>query len=315
MHTPDLDLERIARAPELIDPVFLNSPQYVDEQLCAALGRRVVVKVETLNPLRSFKGRGVDLLAREFAPGTRMVCTSTGNFGQAVGYAATRHGLGAEVFVPAGTSRVKLTRMGALGARVHEVADGGVGRAARAFAAAHPDAVFVQDGLHPRIAEGAGTIGVELLRAGPIDTVVLPVGDGSLITGVARWVKEHSPATRVVGVCAQGAPSMATSWDRGRAVATAGTDTFAEGIAISEPIPESVARMRALVDRMVVVTDAEMLAAMRTALTTLGVVPEPAGAAGLAAITSRELPGEVVATVITGANVDQGLFPRVMAAP
>lgn len=315
MHTTDLDLERIAQATKLIDPLFLNSPQYVDEQLCAALGRRVLVKMETLNPLRSFKGRGVDLLARELAPGTRMVCTSTGNFGQAVGYAATRHGLAAEVFVPAGISQVKLTRMRSLGARVHEVQGQPVDEAARAFAGAHPEAVLVKDGQDARIAEGAGTIGVELLRAGPIDTVVLPVGDGALITGVARWLKEHSPATRIVGVCAQGAPSMATSWRLGRAVGTERADTFAEGIAISDPIPASVARMRTLVDQMVQVCDAQMLQAMRTALITLGVVPEPAGAAGLAAIASHELPGELVATLITGANTDQGLFPQLLSTP
>lgn len=315
MHGIDLDLDRIARASSLIDPVFLNTPQYFDEQLCAALGRRVLVKVETLNPLRSFKGRGVDLLARELAPGTRMVCTSTGNFGQAVGYAATRHALSAEVFVPAGISQIKLTRMRSLGARVHEIEGGGADRAARTFAQDHEEAVFVEDGQHPRVAEGAGTIGVELLAAGPIDTVVLPVGDGALITGVARWIKEHSPATRVVGVCAKGAASMADSWRSGRPSPTQGADTFAEGIAISDPIPESVERMRLLVDEMVVVSDADMLAAMRTALATLGVLPEPAGAAGLAAIATHDLPGQVVATVITGANTATELFSQILSAP
>lgn len=315
MHAMDLDLDRIARAAELIDPVFLNTPQYVDEQLCAALGRRVLAKIETLNPLRSFKGRGVDLLARELAPDTRMVCASTGNFGQALGYAATRHGLSAEVFVPADTSQVKLTRMASLGARVHQVQGGGAERAARTFAQEHEDAVLVKDGLHPRVAEGAGTIGVELLAAGPIDTVVLPVGDGALISGVARWFKEHSPSTRIVGVCARGAASMAQSWRSGRVLATESADTFAEGIAISDPIPESVARMRVLVDDMVLVQDADMLAAMRTALLTLGVLPEPAGAAGLAAIATHDLPGEVVATVITGANASTDLFDQALATP
>lgn len=309
----DLDLDRIAGAAELIDPVFLDTPQFVDEQLCAALGRRVLVKVETLNPLRSFKGRGVDLLAREFAPGTRLVCASTGNFGQAVGYAAARHGLRAEVFVPAGITSVKLTRMTALGARVHEVEGGRAGRAAREFAAAHADSVFVEDGRHPRISEGAGTIGVELLTAGPVDTVVLPVGDGALITGVARWIKAHAPATRVVGVCATGAAGMVESWRSGRVHRTERADTFAEGIAITSPIPESVRRMRLLVDDMVVVDDAGMLAAMRTALATLGVLPEPAGAAGLAAIAAHELPGGTVATVITGANASPALFGDVLA--
>ncbi len=314
MHGTDLALSRIADASSLIDPVFLDTPQFVDEQLCAALGRRVVVKVETLNPLRSFKGRGVDLLAREFEPSTRLVCESTGNFGQAVGYAAARHGLRAEVFVPAGISPVKLTRMASLGARVHEIGDGRTEEAAREYAAAQPGSVFVEDGLHPRISEGAGTIGVELLAAGAIDTVVLPVGDGALITGVARWIKAHAPSTHIVGVCAKGASSMADSWRAGRVLPTERADTFAEGIAISSPIPESVRRMRLLVDDMVVVDDADMLAAMRTALDTLGVLPEPAGAAGLAAVATHDLPGEVLATVITGANVSPALFGDVLAA-
>ncbi|WP_019813228.1 threonine ammonia-lyase [Saccharomonospora saliphila] len=311
----DLDLARIAQASALIDPVFVRTPQFVDEQLCAALGRRVLVKIETLNPIRSFKGRGMDLLAREFAPGTRLVCSSMGNFGQAVGYAAARHGLSAEVFVPAGLSPVKLTRMTSLGVRVHEVGDGHAADAARDHAAADDDSVLVVDGLHPRIAEGAGTLGVELLTAGTIDTVVLPVGDGALITGVARWIKEHSPHTRVVGVCATGAASMVDSWRAGRVVPSEAADTIAEGVAVRSPIPESVDRMRSLVDDMVVVDDADLLAAMRTAVETLGVLPEPAGAAGLAAIATHDLPGDVLATAVTGANTPAALAADVLAAP
>lgn len=303
MHGMDLDLARIEEASALLDPVFLDSPQFVDEQLCSALGRRVLVKIETLNPLRSFKGRGADLLAREFEPGTALVCESTGNFGQAIGYAAARHGLSAEVFVPAGINPVKLTRMTSLGVRVHQIGGGRAEQAAREYATTRRGSVFVEDGRHPRVAEGAGTIGVELLTAGEIDTVVLPVGDGALITGVARWVKEHAPRTRIVGVCAKGAASMVDSWRAGRVLPTARADTFAEGIAISSPIPESVHRMRMLVDDMVTVDDADMLAAMRTAVATLGVLPEPAGAAGLAAIATHDLPGELLATVVTGANV------------
>ncbi|NYH80574.1 threonine dehydratase [Actinopolyspora biskrensis] len=311
MHDTDLDHARIAEATNLIDPVFRDTPQYFDEQLRAALGRRVLVKIETLNPLRSFKGRGVDLLAREFEPGTHLVCESTGNFGQAVGYAAARHGLSAEVFVPADTSPVKLDRMTSLGVRVHEVGDGRAEQAAREYAATHTNSVFVEDGQHPRISEGAGTIGVELL-AEAIDTVVLPVGDGALITGVARWIKEHAPRTRVIGVCAEGAASMADSWRAGRVLPTERADTFAEGVAINSPVPESLDRMRLLVDDMVVVDDADMLAAMRTALETLGVLPEPAGAAGIAAIATHDLPGDVLATAITGANVSPALFDTVL---
>jgi len=303
----DLALDRIARAATDIDPTFLHSPQYVDEQLCARLGRRVLTKVETLNPLRSFKGRGADFLVGGLPAGTTVVCASTGgNFGQAIGYAARRHGLRADVFVPTDTSAVKLARSTATGAHVHAV-DGDVRGAAEEYAAGAPDRVFVCDGRDAAIAEGAGTIGVELLSSPePFDAVVLPVGDGALVTGVARWLKEHRPSVRIVGVGAQAAPALVRSWRVGEVVTVERENAFAAGISIVRPMPEAVERTRALVDDMVLVSDAALLAAMHLAAETLGVLLEPAGAAGLAALDQVE--GDLVATVLTGANADLATY-------
>ncbi|OXM47649.1 pyridoxal-5'-phosphate-dependent protein subunit beta [Amycolatopsis thailandensis] len=299
----DLQLDHVAEAAKVIDPVFLDSPQYEDGQLNERLGRRVVVKVETLNPLRSFKGRGADYFAAGLEPGTTMVCGTSGNFGQAVAFAARKHGLRAEVFVPATVSPVKLRRIKALGARVRRV-DGEAKDAAAAFAAEAPDRVFVVDGREPAISEGAGTIGLELARESGIDTVVLPVGDGALIAGVALWLKAHTPGVRIVGVGVESAQAMAKSWRAGEPIAVARTGTFAAGITISSPEPESVRRLRSLVDDFVLVGDDDLRAAMRLGAETLGVLPEPAGAAGLAALTVHDLPGDRVATVITGANAE-----------
>ncbi|MBB6169995.1 threonine dehydratase [Nocardiopsis mwathae] len=304
-------LDRIAEAARVIDPVFLNSPQYIEEQLCARLGRRVLTKVETLNPLRSFKGRGADYIVRSLARDATVVCASTGgNFGQAIAYAARSHGLSATVFVPADMSRVKLKRLADLGADVHPVPDARhAGPAAEAFAAAEPSRVLVVDGRDAAINEGAGSIGVELLRVGDFDTVVLPLGDGALITGVARWIKAHSPDVRIIGVGAAAAPAMLHSWRAGHVVATPRSSAFAAGIAINEPHPDAVRRVRALVDDIVLVEDAELATAMRLAAETIGVLLEPAGAAGLAAIAHHDIPGDVVATVLTGGNADLDAFP------
>ncbi|AUI60867.1 pyridoxal-5'-phosphate-dependent protein subunit beta [Amycolatopsis sp. BJA-103] len=299
----DLQLDHVAEAAKVIDPVFLNSPQYSDEQLNERLGRRVLVKIETLNPLRSFKGRGADYFAAGLEPGTTMVCGTSGNFGQAVAFAARKRGLRAEVFVPIDISPVKLRRMKALGARVRRV-DGEAKAVAAAFAAEAPDRVFVVDGREPEISEGAGTIGLELARESGIDTVVLPVGDGALIAGVALWLKAHSPDVRIVGVGTTSAPAMARSWKAGEPVTVDRANWFAGGISIRTPEPESVRRLRSLVDDFVLVTDDDLRAAMRLGAETLGVVPEPAGAAGLAALTVHDLPGESAATVVTGANAD-----------
>ncbi|MFC6879440.1 MULTISPECIES: threonine ammonia-lyase [Actinomadura] len=305
----DLDVARIEKAVQVIDPVFLNTPQYLDELLCRALGgRAVTVKVETANPVRSFKGRGADLMVSTLAPGTPVVCASSGNFGQAVAYAGRARGMPVEVFVPETVNPGKRERMETFGARV--VAAGPDGASARAAAAAHAerhrDRVHLRDGLHAAIAEGAGTIGVELTGGAPggpgFDAVVLPVGDGALINGVGCWMKEHAPGVRIVGVNAEGAPSMRESLRAGRAVCIDRARTFADGIAVRDPLEASVRRARTLVDEIVLVTDESIAAAMELAARTLGIILEPAGAAGLAAIAEGTVPGERLATVLTGAN-------------
>lgn len=301
----DLELSRIEQAASVIDPVFLGSPQYEDRWLDEAVGRRVVVKVETLNPIRSFKGRGTDWFFHT-ANGVSehgVVCASSGNFGQAVAYNARKRDIPVDVYTSTGVNPDKKARMEALGARVLPVgADGADAKAIGKQAAADTGRRFVEDGGDAAIAEGAGTIGVELLRTESFDTVVLPVGDGALVTGVARWVKEHRPDVRVVGVCAEGAPSMVLSWRAGEVVTTAAADTIADGTSISVPVPESVTRLTALVDDMVLVTDDDLRAMLPVVARTVGVLAEPSGVVGLTAIAKHDLPGERFATVITGAN-------------
>lgn len=290
-------------ASRAIDPVFRDTPQYVDEQLCAALGRRVIVKVETANPLRSFKGRGADFLLGRRTDARHVVCVSTGNFGQGIAYAARARGIAAEIFAPAGVNPSKLDRIRSLGATVIEVAAGRSAKEAAAeHVAAHPDCTLIEDGREPEIAEGAGTIAVELLRGERPDAIVVPLGDGALITGMARWVKEFDPDIRVIGVCATGAPAMLHSYRAGHPVATDRADTIAEGIHVTIPVPESVARLTRLVDDVLPVTDSAMLGAMHLAATTLGLILEPSGAAGLAAIANHDIPGATLATILTGSN-------------
>jgi threonine dehydratase len=298
--TVDLSLERIEASLEQIDPVFLDTPQFVSGSLSNALGREVVVKVETLNPIGSFKGRGTSVLARKLDPSRTWVCASAGNFGQGLAYAARERGAATHIFVGPDAPAGKLARMEALGARVevNERAEA----AARDCAAASSDRLLVVDGLDPAIAEGAGTIGVELTAAGPIDTAVVQLGDGALISGVARWLKSHG-GSKVVGVCASGAPAMARSFAARRPISDSGTGTIAGALAITEPVPESLARIIELVDEVVLVDDDEIEAAMALIADSVGVLVEPAGAAGVAAVPRHpeQLEGERVAVLLTGA--------------
>lgn len=313
MSPTSLNTENIARAAAAIDPVFRNTPQYVDEILCATLKRHVLVKVEVLNPIRSFKGRGADFLIQSLDPKQRIVCASAGNFGQAMAYSGRRRGIAVEVFVADDCNPLKLARMESLGAAITKGGRdfGDAKERARTKAESNAECIFIEDGDDNAISEGAGTIGIELLQAGAIDTVVVPVGDGALITGMATWIKAHSTNTRIVGVCAAGSPAMVDSFRQGRAVSGA-SDTIADGIAVTVPVPKAVERIAQLVDDMVLVDDSAMIDAMRLAASVLGLILEPSGAAGLAAIQDQKVTGDRIATILTGGNIHPDLLPRLL---
>ena len=291
----------------MIDPVFLCTPQFVSEPLTARIGVATVLKVETVNPIRSFKGRGTDYLLHRLGDSKReLVCASAGNFGQGMAYACRKRGVRLVVFASHTANRLKIARMRDLGAKIElEVGDFDQAKdAARRFAE-QTGAMFVEDGLLGPIAEGAGTMAIELSEGEPLDAVFVPLGNGSLVNGVGTWLKKRSGA-RVVAVCAEGAPSMALSLRARRAV-SAPAVTIADGIAVRVPVPEAVSLMSDTVDEVMLVSDDEMRAAMRMLFYDAGLLVEPAGAAGLAAIKQRasDLRDMKVATILTGGNLTE----------
>jgi len=302
-----ISLERIAQAATLIDPVFLNSPQFLAESLSARLGCRLVVKVETANPIRSFKGRGAEYLAAMLEGEPQLVCASAGNFGQGMAFAARKRGLSLTVFAAISANPLKIERMRALGAEVRlEGQDFDAAKlAARAFAT-ESGARFVEDSRDVETAEGAGTIGLELLRwPEPFDTILVPLGNGALLAGISRWVKAHRPTTQMIGVSASGAPAMERSWRSGRIERLEQITTIADGIGVRVPVPEALDDLAGLLDDILLVEDATMLAAMRLAHQELGLVLEPSGAVGLAALLANgeRFRGQLVATILCGGNL------------
>jgi threonine dehydratase len=308
MTTPHrISLERIAQAATLIDPVFLNSPQFLAESLSARLGCRLVVKVETANPIRSFKGRGAEYLAAMLEGEPQLVCASAGNFGQGMAFAARKRGLSLTVFAAISANPLKIERMRALGAEVRlEGQDFDAAKlAARAFAT-ESGARFVEDSRDVETAEGAATIGLELLRwPEPFDTILVPLGNGALLAGIARWVKAHRPTTQMIGVSASGAPAMERSWRSGRIERLEQITTIADGIGVRVPVPEALDDLAGLLDDILLVEDVTMLAAMRLAHQELGLVLEPSGAVGLAALLANgeRFRGQLAATILCGGNL------------
>lgn len=156
--------------------------------------------------------------------------------------------------------------------------------------------------------EGAGTIGLELLAfTEPLDVLLIALGNGAMINGIGRIFKERSPRTKIIAVQAKGAPAMAESWRKKTLVTYEHSDTIADGIAVRIPVPEALEDMNGIVDEAVLVKEDSILEAMKLLHLHAGIVTEPSGAVGLAAIleNKKEYRGKTIATIICGGNVTE----------
>ncbi|MDF5752227.1 pyridoxal-phosphate dependent enzyme [Spongiactinospora sp. TRM90649] len=307
-----LDIGRIRAARRVIDPIFLDSPLYRCEALEPHLGCAVSVKLETANPIRSFKGRGTELVASLLADsdgGARaVVCASAGNLGQALAWSGRRRGLDVTVVASRFAPAVKLDRIRALDARL-ELVDGDFDTAReRAAAIARHDGIrLVVDSLDIETCEGAATIGLELVDSGPpVDAVLIALGGGALATGVGHVVKALAPGVEVICVQPLGAPAMTHSWRQRRVVTTDSTDTIADGVAGRRPIPVVLDDLLQVADDAVLVREESIIAGMRMLLDQAGLVVEPSAALGIAAILEDRdrFAGRHVVTIVCGSNVD-----------
>ena len=302
-----LKIENIREAAGLIDPVFLHTPQYHAESLSRLLGTTILVKVETANPIRSFKGRGAEYLASRFPKGASLLTASAGNFGQAMAYACGRREIELTVYASVNANPFKLERMRMLGAAV--VLHGEDFDEAKIEAKRVADATgvrMVEDGFERETGEGAGTIGIELADwKEQLDAVLLPLGNGALAGGVGRYLKDVRPEIRVVAIQSEGAPAMLESWRQKKLVRFDSISTIADGIGVRIPIPACVRDMEGVIDDGIFVKDASLIEAMRLAHEHLGLVLEPSGAAGLAAILENRdrFAGQAVAVVLCGGNL------------
>jgi len=300
-------LDRIAEAARVIDPVFRNTPQYLSERLSAGLSCELTLKIETINPIGCFKGRGASYFLHRHTGTAPLVCASAGNFGQAMAYVCRTRDIQLTIFASVNANPLKVQQMKSLGAKVvlqgHDFDD------AKSIAAAWADqtgSLFVEDGRIPEIAEGAGSIAVELLDQS-FDAILVPLGNGALLTGIARWIKAHSPETQVIGVSAANASVMHDSFKAGRVVEHPTANTIADGIAVRVPVPEAIADMQGIVDDVLLVHEASILTAMKLLFEDERLIIEPSGAVGLAALLEHpELAdlGKVV-TILCGGNLTQ----------
>lgn len=316
-----LRLDRVRAAIGEIDPAFLDTPALGCAPLGRAIGCEVTLKVETLNPVRSFKGRGTETVAaaarKEGA--SRLVCASAGNLGQALAYSGGRRGLAVTVVAARTANPLKLRQIAAFGADVR--LDGEDIEDARLLAreiAQAGGAYLVEDSLDLASCEGAATIGLELVRDDPqLDVVLVAVGGGAMASGVGYAVGSLAEHAEVIGIQPAGAPAMALSWRQRTVIETDRIETIADGVAGRCPIPEVLDDLLIVLDDVMLVREDSIKAGMRMVYEHAGLVVEPSAALGVAAVLEEpeRFAGRRVTTILCGGNVAPADFARWVLEP
>jgi threonine dehydratase len=280
------------------------------------------VKLESELPTGSFKPRGaLYALSVKVERSTvrEVTASSTGNHGAAVAFAGKRLGVPATIFLPANPNPVKRARIEALGAKIVEVGGSDLSAAFNQAAdySRREGVYFLNDATDPDLPSGPATIALEIFDQLPFaDTLVVPMGDTALIRGVAAAAKQLCPKVRIIGVQAERAPSYFLSWKEGRPISTDNCDTIADGLATRIPDVDNVRAIRELVDDVVLVSEDEMLAAIRHLALEEHIVAEPAGAAATAAMLRGKFEcGSRVVLLVTGANVTPDIFRAAICRP
>ena len=272
-------------------------------------GAEAHLKLELELPTGSFKPRGAiwgltaNLRKRRIE---EVIAASTGNHGAAVAYAAKLLGLRATIFLPANPNPVKRRKIADLGANIVEA---GGADLAHAFQQAmeyssRPGVYFLNDATDADLPAGPATIGLEILEQLPeTRAVYVPMGDTALIRGVGAAVRQVNSSVKIVGVQAELAPSYFLSWKEGRVIPTDTCDTCADGLATRTPEEENVRVIRELVDDVILISEDEMIGAIRRLRELHGIVAEPAGAAATAAFLKHSAATGPAVLLVTGGNI------------
>jgi threonine dehydratase len=321
------DLKELERAVDVVHGAMPPTPAHAWPLLSERLGAHVIVKHENHTPAGAFKVRGgltyVDRLKRE-RPETRGLISATrGNHGQSVAFAGRRHGLPVTIYVPHGNSVEKNRAMKAFGA--HLVEHGADFQEAReeAYRRAEIEGLHIVPSFHRNLVLGVATYALELFRAAPdLDTLYVPIGQGSGICGCITVRDLLGLKTEIIGVQSTLAPSYALSFAARAVVNTNSSNTLADGMATRNPDAEALAIILKGASRIVEVTDEEIAAAIHALWTDTHNLAEGAGAAALAAALQEKIPlrGKQVGLVLSGGNIDFDLFrnwvtPELPASP
>jgi threonine dehydratase len=271
----------------------------------------IYLKLEGIQPTRAFKVRGALNKLGRLDPQQRsrgVITASAGNHGQGVAYASRVFGIPATVYVPLNANPLKIEAIKRMGARVVSAGNTYVEAYAEALLN-QGELTFVHAYDDLDIIAGQGTVAVEIVRAlSHFDTILVPVGGGGLLSGVAAYLKEVRPSVRIIAVEPSGAACLKAAHDVGKPVSLDSVATISYGLAENRVGSMCFEIIRPLVDELIVVEDSEMMRAIRLLFEWEHILAEPAGAAALAAVLyhHRASPGERVVIIQSGANITDG---------
>jgi len=316
-----IGIENIHAAAKVIKDLVVRTPTVFSPVLSERTNAQVFMKLENLQLTGAFKIRGALNKISRLASSERergVITASSGNHGLAVAYGANVFDLEATVYVPENPNLEKLAAIKALGAKVvrsgkdYEEAFGKAIETQRRTGSA-----FIHAFDDPAIIAGQGTIGLEVLQDLPeLDTLIVPVGGGGLISGIAAAAKAMKPKIRVVGVQSTGAPAVYESWRKRRIVRKKSVETIADGLASRQPGDLTFQMIRKYVGEMFLVTDSQMCQAILFLARKLHIIAEPSAAASLAALLFKYKPRvkERIGLIVSGGNISSELLNRLLTS-
>ncbi|HEV2065695.1 MAG TPA: threonine/serine dehydratase [Thermomicrobiales bacterium] len=308
----DVTLEHVLAARERIMPHLHRTPMLENATLSRLTGTDLGLKAELFQRTGSFKSRGALNAAMLLTPEQRargVVTLSAGNHGQGLAFAASKVGTRAVVFMPEGAVPTKVEAIRGYGAETHfSPTMEAIFPLMEAYQREH-GLTFISPFSDPGIIAGQGVVGLEILEVAPdVETIVVPVGGGGLLSGIALAVKSQRPDVRIIGVEPEGADVVRRSLESGKPETAVSINTIADGLTAPFAGDLSQAVIQHYVDDVVLVSDDEIINAMRLILERVKVLVEPAGAASVAALLTGKAGarhGSRTVAILSGGNVDR----------
>jgi len=314
-----VSFQNIVEAAKRIKSFVTRTPTFHSVIFSQRTGAEVYLKLECFQPVGAFKIRGAvnkigSLPQSELKRG--LVTASSGNHGLSVAYAAKIYGTKAIVVVPQNAVKEKIEAIESHGAEVVKYGKDYEEAYSKALEMQKKTKmILVHPFNDPFVIAGQGTIGLELLEDIPdLDTIIVPVGGGGLISGIAVAAKTLKPDMKVIGVQAEGAPAVYRSWKAGKIVEIDSVKTVADGLVARKPLDLTFRIMKRYVDDILLVTDREIGEAVLALLREAHILAEPSGATSLAALLFKyhPKPEEKVAVIISGANISIGYLTSLL---